>query len=286
MFNNAFLSKHFMNDLIAWYRAHGRDLPWRKTTNPYEIVVSEIMLQQTQVDRVIPKYQAWLRAFPSWNELAKAPKADVLTAWSGLGYNSRAIRLQLLARVVTEQGFPQDEEELRKMPGIGPYTAGAVMAFAFDKPGVFIDVNVERVLKRHNHEKKKRPSKELIEKELLQLQDDHSPRELANALMDLGSMFCTATNPKCPDCPVRSSCQSRGERPEEGELRAKKRQSTFLHSNRWWRGQILKQLTTKPYSQTELKESILPEGTGFEEALKQLEKEGLVMQSDTLQLAK
>jgi A/G-specific adenine glycosylase len=272
-----------MQKLIAWYRKHGRNLPWRKTTSPYKIVVSEIMLQQTQVDRVISKYEKWLRLFPTWKKLATASKVDVLKAWSGLGYNSRAIRLQLLAQVAGNK-FPQTEEELKKLPGIGPYTAGAVMAFAFDKPGNFMDVNVERVLKRYLYTKRQTP-KDLVG-DLYDLQEEHSPRELGNALMDLGSLFCTASRPKCDSCPLFDSCKSKGERPEEEKIRIKKRQSTFLHSNRWWRGQILKLLTNAPHTSQELFKQIPGnEEKTFQEALNQLKKEGLIVGEEKISIS-
>lgn len=275
-----------MDELITWYRKHGRKLPWRNTTSPYKIVISEIMLQQTQVDRVLSKYEKWLRLFPSWKKLATASKADVVRAWSGLGYNSRAIRLQLLAQIVANQKFPSTEEELQKLPGIGPYTAGAVMAFAFDEPGMLIDVNVERVLKRYAYSPQQTPTIQKLKGDLFDLQEEHSPRELGNALMDLGSMFCTASNPKCIACPLADTCKSHGERPEEKKLREKKQQSTFLHSNRWWRGQILKQLTKESYPTKELFERIDHDNQqDFEKALAQLRSEGLVQGEEQIKIA-
>ena len=138
-------------DLIAWYRDNARDLPWRRTRDPYRILVSEVMLQQTQVDRVIPKYFAFLDFFPTFEALAAAPTADVIRAWSGLGYNRRAVNLQRTAQaVVDEYGgkMPSDQVQLRDLPGIGPYTAGAIACFAFEQDVGFFDTNIRRVMHR------------------------------------------------------------------------------------------------------------------------------------------
>ncbi len=272
--------------LLSWYAAHGRSLPWRKTRDPYAILVSEIMLQQTQVERVVPKYGEWLRKFPDFAALANASRADVLRAWSGLGYNNRAVRLHALAKLVVEQHggkLPETEGELVRLPGIGSYTAGAIIAFAFNRPGRCVDVNIERIIKRVKYPKnKKNITKKSIEEEFLSSFPLGNVTKYANALMDLGSLICTATRPKCGECPVYDDCKSRGERPDEKALRAKKRQPTFLHSNRWWRGQILKLLNTEEaVSRSALQQKILKE-TGnsdalkFEAALAQLAEEGLV----------
>lgn len=259
-----------MDNLLEWYEQEGRDLPWRQTTDPYLITVSEFMLQQTQVSRVIPKFEAWRTQFPYWNSLASASRQEVLRLWSGLGYNSRAARLHTLAKVVVDSGFPESEEELQKLPGIGPYTAGAIRAFAYDEPGNFIDVNVKRILTRYYFTKNQTPSREQIENKLKELQKKHSPRQLANALMDLGSIC--STKPRCNDCPLFDECKTRGKHPEEKTVK----QASFKHSNRWWRGKILKRLTQGKSTKEELlaidnnhKEAILA-------ALEQLKKEGLV----------
>jgi len=275
----------FQQSLLSWYQKHGRSLPWRKTRDPYAILVSEIMLQQTQVDRVIPKYDAWLEAFPSWKALSEAPRSKVLKFWSGLGYNNRAVRLHALSKVVVEEvggELPENEDALVKLPGIGPYTAGAIMAFAHNTSGKCIDVNIERIIKRVFFPKnKKNITKKIIEERFLDSYPENATA-YANALMDLGSLICTATRPKCDACPIRADCKSRGERPDEAALRAKRKQAPFLHSNRWWRGRILKLLNTEGVvSRSALQQKILKE-TGnsdalkFEAALAQLAKEGLV----------
>jgi len=274
----------FSRKLLTWYARHKRDLPWRTTTDPYAILISEVMLQQTQVERVVPKYEAWLKAFPHWEALARASRTDVLRAWSGLGYNRRAVRLHALAQLVVEEHggrLPTTEANLRKLPGIGPYTAGALMAFAHDKPGACIDVNVARVVKRYTFQPKQAVSKNEVEEALLNLYSKRV-RDFANALMDFGSTVCTATDPRCEECPLRAACQSKGERPEEAALRTKRRQSPFLHSNRWWRGQILKAVNRGVECEAdELYRAIVAmhchrDKRAFKKALRELEEERLV----------
>lgn len=272
----------FQASLLSWYARHGRDLPWRHTTDPYRILVSEFMLQQTQVDRVIPKYAAWLAAFPDWERLAAASRADVLKLWSGLGYNNRAVRLHALAKLVVEQhggALPETEEGLIALPGIGPYTAGALMAFAHNKPGKCIDVNIERIIRRVKYPKNKRDiAKKAIEEEFLASFPPGKATVYANALMDLGSLICTATKPKCDACPVRAECKSAGERPDEQDTRLRKRQPAFLHSNRWWRGQILKGLNAGACDEEELLRRIgAQDDAAFRNALAQLREEGLLV---------
>ena len=141
--------KTFQDKILTWYAAHQRDLPWRKSRDPYRILVSEIMLQQTQVNRVIPKYEAWFDAFPTIHDLATAPVAEVLKYWSGLGYNRRALNLKKTATIVSEKyegKFPEKEKELLALPGIGQYTARAIMCFAFDQQVAVVDINVKKVI--------------------------------------------------------------------------------------------------------------------------------------------
>src|SRR5215210_6837684 len=138
-------------DILAWYRRTHRDLPWRHTRDPYHILVSEVMLQQTQVDRVIPKYRAFLQRFPTLADLAVAPAGEVIRAWAGLGYNRRALNLQRTAQAVRDEyggKFPDTPEALRRLPGVGPYTAGAVACFAFEQDVAFMDTNIRRVIRR------------------------------------------------------------------------------------------------------------------------------------------
>lgn len=279
-------AKVFAAILQQWYKKNKRDLPWRKTENEYNILISELMLQQTQVQRVKDSYyNQWLEQFPNWKTLANAKKSELLKAWSGLGYNNRAIRLQELAKIITtryKNKLPKEEKELITLPGIGPYTAGAIRAFAHNKPGMCIDVNIHRIIKRVFYEKTKETTKKQREEKLLKLLNEASPRILANALMDFGSTICIAKNPKCNICPAKKTCKSKGERPEEQQERKKKQQKTFLYSNRWWRGQILKQLhnkkqtTSATYKNITQKVKDKANKEDFEKACEQLKEENLI----------
>ncbi len=189
--------KQFQKMIMDYYRAHGRDLPWRRTQDPYRIVVSEVMLQQTQVSRVLKKYPEFLRAFPNFRALARAPLSRVLRTWQGMGYNRRAIALKKIADMVvaTHNGkLPTTIDELVKFPGIGPHTAGSIAAFAFNKPTVFIETNIRRTFLHHFFPRKRRvDDKELlpiIEKSLQR----RNPRAWYFALMDYGSMLGKRVN--------------------------------------------------------------------------------------------
>jgi A/G-specific adenine glycosylase len=176
--------------LLAWFAAHGRDLPWRSTRDPYAILVSEVMLQQTQVERVVPRYLEWLERWPTVTALAGASPADVIRAWQGLGYNRRGLNLLRTAQKVARDGWTRD---LTDLPGVGPYTAAAVRNFAFGEAVLPEDTNVRRVRERTAHE--------------------FSPAA-AQALMDLGATICLARIPRCGACPLSATCPSRGRRYE------------------------------------------------------------------------
>ena len=242
----------FFVSMLDWYKEHGRDLPWRKTRDPYKVLVSELMLQQTQVSRVIPKYEQFLETFPTLPDLARGERADVLRLWQGLGYNSRAVRLHTLAKIVVEERegkLPETYEELLELPGIGPYTAGAVMIFAHDVAAPSVDVNVERVVRRMFWTKRQRPTKKAVdEKAFALLQQAESPHDWHSAMMDFGSSICTAT-PNCAECPFTQKCQSRGKHPLEEK---KPKQKKFKGSNRMYRGKILKLLLEQPMTKKEL----------------------------------
>jgi A/G-specific adenine glycosylase len=197
--------------LLAWFAEHGRDLPWRRTRDPYAILVSEVMLQQTQVERVVPRYLDWLERWPTAEALAAASPADVIRAWQGLGYNRRGLNLHRAARVVAERGWPDD---LTELPGVGPYTAAALECFAFGRDVLPVDTNVRRVRGRTGHA--------------------FSPRA-AQALMDLGATVCLARIPRCGRCPLARGCPSRGRRYEP--LR---KQSRFEGSFRQRRARTLR----------------------------------------------
>ena len=197
--------------LLAWYSRNGRDLPWRSTRDPYAILVSEVMLQQTQVERVIPRYEAWLSRWPTVDALAAASAADVIVAWQGLGYNRRAVSLHRAACHVAAHGWPDD---LTQLPGVGPYTAAAVGNFAFGRDVLPVDVNIARVQERTA---------------------EQFDGACAQALFDLGATLCLARIPRCELCPLAEACPSRGRRYEP--LR---KQSAFEGSFRQRRAQVLR----------------------------------------------
>jgi A/G-specific adenine glycosylase len=176
--------------LLRWFEAHGRDLPWRRTRDPYAILVSEVMLQQTQVDRVVPRYLAWLERWPTVEALAAAPAANVIREWQGLGYNRRALSLHRAARHIAAKGWPHD---LTELPGVGRYTADAVGCFALGRDVLPVDTNVLRVRERTG--------------------EAFDP-SCAQALMDLGATVCLARVPRCGVCPLAADCPSRGRRYE------------------------------------------------------------------------
>jgi A/G-specific adenine glycosylase len=196
-----------MDDLLlAWFAANERDLPWRRTRDPYAILVSEVMLQQTQVDRVVPRYVAWLERWPTVGALAAAATADVLREWHGLGYNRRALNLHRAAAFIVERGWPSD---LTELPGVGAYTAAAIRNFALGEDVLPVDTNVTRVQERTGHA--------------------FRPR-CAQALMDLGATVCLGRVPRCGVCPLAARCPSRGQRyaplrkqsPFEGSFRQRR----------------------------------------------------------------
>lgn len=201
--------------LLAWYGAHGRDLPWRHTRDPYRIWLSEIMLQQTTVAAVIPYYQRFLEVFPTLAALAAAPPARVIELWAGLGYYSRARNLQRTAQLVVERSggrFPETVEELAALPGIGRSTAGAIVAIAFDRPAPILDGNVRRVLVRL-FAVADDPRSTTAERQLwgwaVALTAQDRPHDYAQAIMDLGATVCTPSAPACPACPLADCCQAR-----------------------------------------------------------------------------
>ena len=202
----------FRRRLLAWYAEYGRDLPWRKTDNPYHVLVSEIMLQQTQVDRVIPKYHEFLEKYPDVEQLADAPTEEVKETWKPLGYNIRPVRLQMIAREVQAEyggAIPDTPEELQKLKGIGKYTAGAVSCFGYNKAVPLVDTNVDRVLQRVFFGKNaSESSKE--ETQVWELAAELVPQENAydynQALMDFGATLCMARKPLCLVCPMKEIC--------------------------------------------------------------------------------
>jgi A/G-specific adenine glycosylase len=211
------------DDLLEWFREHGRDLPWRRTRDPYAILVSEVMLQQTQVERVVPRYLAWLERWPTAEALAAAPLGDVIREWQGLGYNRRAVSLHRAARRIADDGWPAD---LTELPGVGRYTADAIAAFALSAPVLPEDTNVRRVQERTGHR--------------------FGP-ECGQALMDLGATICLARVPRCDACPLAAECPSRGRRYEP--LR---RQGRFEGSFRQRRAVVLRAVAECPRAAVKL----------------------------------
>ncbi|MDP9024648.1 MAG: A/G-specific adenine glycosylase [Candidatus Eremiobacteraeota bacterium] len=253
-----------MNDLqrslLAWYARSGRThLPWRTSRNPYFTLVSEFMLQQTQVDRVIGKFEAFVAAYPTIESLAQARASDVVRLWQGLGYNSRATRLVDLARIVFERfggAIPRDRDVLRSLPGVGPYTAAAIRAFGFDEDDAAIDTNVRRITHRvifGIEYPAKAPSKHIDEAALASV-----PRARAHdwnsAMMDLGSAICTARAPLCLACPIRDACAAgpvdpvrlAALRKQYAKARVSKNAVPFERTKRFARGRIVDRLRELP----------------------------------------
>jgi A/G-specific adenine glycosylase len=234
--------------LLAWWHANRRDLPWRHTRDPYRIMVSEIMLQQTQVDRVIPYFHRWFQRFPTVNELAAAPTADVIRLWQGLGYNRRAVNMQRTAQAVVERGgdFPDTVEELLKLPGIGPYTAGAIACFAFEQDVTFIDTNMRRVLHRL-FVGVDVPKPTASDKEVLAIADEILPPgdgwNWNQGIMEFGALHCTARKPLCIVCPLQAECSAFPEiqaaLAENGKPERKTKSVPFEQTNRYFRGRIV-----------------------------------------------
>jgi A/G-specific adenine glycosylase len=247
-------AEELQRDLLAWFAGDAaRDLPWRKTNDPYAILVSEVMLQQTQVARVLERYERWLRRWPTPAELATAPAADVLREWSGLGYNRRALNLQRAARRVVELGgFPRDIAGLEQLPGIGPYTARAIACFAFGAQVTALDTNVRRVLER-----------------ALGTTDVEPPHGRAwdwnQALFDLGAQVCLARIPRCDRCPLAERCPSRGL-----TFAPLRRQSRFEGSRRQRRAALVRELADGPRGEEgydrDVVESLLADGLAVRRA--------------------
>jgi A/G-specific adenine glycosylase len=223
--------------LRTWFARHARELPWRATKDPYAILVSEVMLQQTQVERVVPRYSRWLERWPTVDALAAASPAKVIVEWQGLGYNRRALALHQAAAHVAEYGWPAD---LTVLPGVGPYTAAAIRNFAFEEDVLPRDVNVERVERRTRHS---------------------FGAASAQALMDLGATICLARVPRCGACPLAEACPSRGRRYEPT-----RRQSRFEGSFRQRRAATLRLVAR----------SSAPEADLDREAVASLARDGLV----------
>ena len=236
--------------LLAWYTQHKRDLPWRRTHDPYAILVSEVMLQQTQVPRVEPRFTRWMERWPTVEALAAAAPAEVIAEWSGLGYNRRAVNLYRAAVAVVERGgFPRSPDELRELPGVGPYTAAAIACFAFGAQVAAPDTNARRVLERAFGDPDTPPP-------------PGRAYDWNQALFDLGSQVCIARRPRCGICPLAGGCPSRGR-----SFAPLRRQSAFEGSFRQRRSRLLRQLVD---------DGPIEHGAVDAEALASLVKDGLV----------
>ncbi len=264
------LTAQVHTDLLQWYSAHQRDLPWRSTSDAYAILVSEIMLQQTQVERVLPKYHQFLAAFPTLADLAAAPTAGVITVWAPLGYNSRAVRLQSIARqVIAEYGgqIPSSIDELLRLKGIGRYTAGAIACFAYRQQVATVDTNIYRVLHRIflglEH-----PEPRISADQMFTFAEQVLPPGEAynwnQALMDLGATVCSSANPQCARCPLQEKCQAYKDLSQYSlfpdgtvlrQLRKVAEQKTpeetkpFTSTSRYFRGRIVDHLRSLPAHQ-------------------------------------
>lgn len=228
--------RQFQQALVEWFQKEKRDLPWRKTKDPYKIWVSEVMLQQTRVDTVIPYYVRFMQEFPTPEALASAPEEKLLKQWEGLGYYSRARNLQAGVREVvsTYDGkVPDNRPEISKLKGVGPYTAGAILSIAYNRAEHAVDGNVMRVLSRVlliEDDIAVPKNKKIFENAVMELIDIDHPSEFNQGLMELGALVCTPTSPKCLLCPVREFCTAFNEgNPEELPVKTKKKTTKNLH---------------------------------------------------------
>jgi A/G-specific adenine glycosylase len=268
---NALFVKHaqlFTEQVLNWYAVHKRDLPWRNTTNPYYIYVSEMMLQQTQVSRVLPKYLAFIARFATPQQVADASLSEILTIWSGLGYNRRAKFLHDACTDICREShgiIPQSYDALISIKGIGPYTANAILAFAFNKPVIVIDANVKKVLYR-------------VFGMVDQVEYEHAlricvpqthARDFYNALMDIANAYYTKS---CDwsTYPFKAFCLTYAKKPLP--LKKNVSQKPFTGSNRYYRGQLLKKLVFGPLLKSQVSSS-------FEQATRQLLQEGLIQET-------
>ncbi|MBV9972917.1 MAG: A/G-specific adenine glycosylase [Candidatus Eremiobacteraeota bacterium] len=287
--------------LLSWYRRNGRKLlPWRQTRDPYQILVSEFMLQQTQVDRVVPALRRFIAQFPNFAALAAASTADVLRAWKGLGYNIRAVRLKRMAQSVVQAyggRIPSDSETLLTLPGIGQYTAAALRIFAFERNDLAVDANVRRVMQRILFGASRVTSDGEFVARARELVPPGKAHDWNSALMDLGALVCTARTPACPSCPVRRECAAalldREALTASSARRARSPQQRkpFPLTTRFARGRIVDRLRALPNGRRISLLELRCELTGVlanatlefvEPLVMQLEREGIVQRHGNL----
>ncbi|MGH2614555.1 MAG: A/G-specific adenine glycosylase [Thermomicrobiales bacterium] len=238
--------------LLGWFADNARDLPWRRTRDPYAILVSEVMLQQTQVDRVIPYYERFLERFPTVAVLAASPTGDVIRIWSGLGYNRRAVNLQRAAQAVVDEHvgvYPRDVETLRSLPGVGAYTAGAIAAFAYEQDAAFLDTNMRRVLNRVIFGPEPAPESQVLDAAKL-LVPPGQGWSWNQALIEFGALQCTARRPACIVCPLRDECAAyptmQAYLGAQGAATRTVKSEPFASTTRYYRGRIVEILRTLP----------------------------------------
>ncbi len=269
--------------LIAWYSSNARDLPWRKNrVTAYQILVSEIMLQQTPAARVAPQWQAWIKRWPTAAHLAKASSADVIRQWDRLGYPNRALRLHETAKLITRSHagrLPQQYEDLISLPGIGDYTANAILAFAFNKRSVVLDTNIRRVIERvWNGNERPSNSPSAVEREFAEALvplDDKQAAAWSIAVMEFGALVCTARNPQCDACPIASSCAWRAADYPASTLVRKSQK--FEGTDRQVRGKIMAELKSATTSKTRDSLShVAKDRSQFDRAMLSLIDDGLI----------
>ncbi len=268
------MSDSFQKTVWSYYKKHGRDLPWRPASHkatqdknfPYKILVSEVMLQQTQVDRVLPKYKTFLKSFPSFGSLANAKTADVIRAWQGLGYNRRALSLKRAAEIVMREyhgKLPRDFGTLVALPGVGSYTAGALLTFIWNEPMVFIETNIRTVYLHEFFKNRKNISDTTIENKIAETLDAKNPREWYYALMDYGAH-------------LKKTLGNQNKRSKHYT-----KQSTFKGSPRELRGKILKLLAEKSRTEKQIARETKRSQTETRRALNALAAEGFIKKSRT-----
>lgn len=238
--------------LLDWYQENRRDLPWRRPKDPYRVLVSEVMLQQTQVERVAAYFESFVERFSTFEALAAGPRADVIRLWAGLGYNRRAVQLHELARIVVERHggvLPSDRQALLALPGIGPYTAGAILSMGFGRAEPALDTNVRRVIGRYvfGPDAAAGPgSRTRLTEAARRLLPVGRAGEWNQALMDLGSSVCVSRRPRCLICPIQLGCSSAGRASARAQPRERPAGSLFVGSSRYYRGRLLAQLRALP----------------------------------------
>jgi A/G-specific adenine glycosylase len=266
------------SSLLAWYGADHRDFPWRRTTDPYAVLVSEVMLQQTQASRVAERFPAFMDRFPTAASLAAASEAEALAAWSGLGYNRRALALRQAAATVTASGWPREVADLERLPGIGPYTARAVASLAFEEPIGVVDTNVRRWLVRRFGLSPQAGLRKLqaLADALARAGDPADAAPWTHATMEFGAAICTSRAPRCDVCPIAEGCPSRG----MAAAVPVPRQAAFAGSDRAHRGALLRALTGAQTHSVSLTAGrrLLPEDA-FDRIVGGLEHDGLLHRS-------